>query len=189
MAGQPQQTFTLAEIARRLEVPQHRLIHLCEKRVVVPDVQDAGGRGSSRVFSARNFLELAIALRLRDMMLPVAATGAIIHVVEALEAKLGDEIPGFSLVDSLTGPNAPDLRVIISDGHLIFFSLGRENTLAKLFGGVSIEDVVGNAAFPAAHLKAIDPSAPETSFGGPEASSFARSEISLTAIARSLPLD
>ena len=98
MAEQPQQTFTLAEIARWLEVPQHRLIHLCEKQVVVPDDQDAGGRGSSRVFSARNFLELAVALRLRDMMLPVAATGAIVHVMRRLEELLSDELPDFSLV-------------------------------------------------------------------------------------------
>jgi DNA-binding transcriptional MerR regulator len=180
-------TFTLADISRRLDVPQHRLIHLCEKQVVVPDIKDAGGRGSSRVFSARNFLELAIALRLRDVMLPVAATGAIIHVIEALEDKLGDEIPSFSLVDSLTAPNAPDLRVIISDGHLIFFSLGLARR-AKLFGGLSIEDVEGNASW-AGQLQVLDPAAAETSFGGPEGSSFARLEISLTAIARSLPFD
>jgi hypothetical protein len=157
--------------------------------VVVPDIMDAGGRGSSRVFSARNFLELAIALRLRDMMLPVAATGAIIHVIKALEDKLGDEIAGFSLVDSLTGPNAPDLRVIISDGHLIFFSLSLANARPKLFGGVSIEDVEGNAGFQAAQLTAIDRTAAATHFGGPEGSSFARSEISLTVIAQSLSFD
>ena len=73
------QSFTLSEIARRLDVPQHRLIHLCEKGVVVPDVHEAAGRGSSRVFSSRNFLELAVALRLRDMMLPVAAIGAVVR--------------------------------------------------------------------------------------------------------------
>ena len=154
----------------------------------MPDIQDAGGRGSSRVFSARNFLELAIALRLRDMMLPVAATGAVVRVVESLEGKLGDEIPGFSLVESLTGPNAPDLRAIISDGHLIFFSLGLAGRRPKLFGGVSIEDVEGNAVAQDVELNVIDPTAAETSFGGPEGSSFARSEISLTAIAQSLPL-
>ncbi len=155
----------------------------------MPDIQDAGGRGSSRVFSARNFLELAIALRLRDMMLPVSATGAIVLVIGALEDKLGDELPGFSLVDSLTGRHAPDLRVIISDGHLIFFSLGLAGRRAKLFGGVSIEDVEGNAVARDVQLTAIDPAAAETSFGGPEGSSFARSEISLTAIAQSLPFN
>src|ERR1700683_4762287 len=136
-------TFTLAEIARRLDVPQHRLIHLCEKQVVGPPVQDAGGRGWSRIFSARNFLELAIALRLRDMMLPVSAAGAIVHVMRAMEDRLRDELPDFSLVTGLVAEKAPDLRVIISDGHLIFFALAPTGKNPKLFGGVSIEDVAG----------------------------------------------
>jgi DNA-binding transcriptional MerR regulator len=58
----PARSFTLSEIARRLDVPQHKLIHLCEKGVVVPEIHDAAGRGSSRVFSANNFLELAVAV-------------------------------------------------------------------------------------------------------------------------------
>src|SRR5947209_14172192 len=104
------QSFTISEIARRLDVPQHRLIHLCEKGVVVPDVHGATGRGSSRVFSSRNFLELAVALRLRDMMLPVAAVGAIVHVLRALEDRLQEELPDFALAESLRHQRAPELR-------------------------------------------------------------------------------
>src|SRR6201992_3614112 len=104
-------SFTLSEIARRLDVPQHRLIHLCEKGVVVPDVHGAAGRGSSRVFSSRNFLELAVAFRLRDMMLPVAAVGAVIHVLGSFEDRLRQDLPDFALADSLRKDRAPDLRV------------------------------------------------------------------------------
>ena len=68
MAGN---SYTLTEVARRLDVPQHRLIHLCEKGIVIPGVHAASGRGSSRVFSAGNYLELAVALRLRDMFIPM----------------------------------------------------------------------------------------------------------------------
>lgn len=181
-------TFTLAEIARRLDVPQHRLIHLCEKQVVVPDVQDAGGRGSSRIFSAQNFLELAVALRLRDMMLPVSAAGAIVHVMRAMEDRLRDELPGFSLVTGLASEKGPDLRVIISDGHRIFFALGPPGKNPKLFGGVSIEDVSGNASSAGAPLRAVEAHSAKGAFGGPEGSQFSRTEISLTAIAQSLPL-
>lgn len=182
------QTFTLAEIARRLDVPQHRLIHLCEKHVVVPDVQDAGGRGSSRIFSARNFLELAVALRLRDMLLPVSAAGAIVHVMRAIEDRLRDELPDFSLVTSLPADNAPDLRVIISDGHLIFVALGPAGKNPKLFGGVSIEDVSGNAGIAGDQLQPIEAQNANGAFGGPEGSQFSRTELSLTTIAQSLPL-
>lgn len=181
-------TFTLAEIARSLNVPQHRLIHLCEKQVVVPDVRDAGGRGSSRIFSGRNLLELAVALRLRDMMLPVAAAGAVVHVMRAMEDRLQDELPGFSLAAGLCGDAAPDLRVIIGDGQRIFFALGFAGKNPKLFGGLSIEDVEGNTG-AVDQLKPVQAQTSKAAFGGPEGSQFARTEISLTAIARSLPLD
>src|SRR5436190_19062422 len=104
-------TFTLPEIARRLDVPQHRLIHLCEKGVVVPEVHDAEGRGSSRVFSARNLLELAVAVRLRDMMLPVAAVGAIINVLRVFANRLWSEIGAFSLAYSSRTAAATELPV------------------------------------------------------------------------------
>jgi hypothetical protein len=183
-----ERTFTLAEVARRLEVPPHRLIHLCEKQVVVPDIQDAGGRGSSRVFSLRNLLERAVALRLRDMLLPVTATGAIVHVIRALEDRLQEELPGFSLVTSLAGTDAPDLRVIISDGHLIFFSLGQGSPSSKLFGGISIDDLANEQGPLAGSIGVVDVESAKPGFGGPEASRFSRSEISLTAIAEALPL-
>lgn len=181
-------TFALAEVARRLEVPQHRLIHLCEKLVVVPEIQDAGGRGSSRIFSARNFLELAVALRLREMMLPVTATRAIVQVMRTVEERLRSDLSGFSLVTSLTGADAPDLRVIISDGHLIFFSLGEKGKAPRLFGGVSIEDLSNTAGALGDPITIVDSKAEAEGFGGPEGSRFSRSEVSLTAIAQALPL-
>src|ERR1700743_3875776 len=113
----PARTFTLADVARRFGVPQHRLIHLCEKQIVVPDVHDAAGRGSSRVFSERNVLDLAVELRVRDLMLPLAVAGAIVHVVRALEEKLQEDVPHFSLVASLRTANPLDLRAIVSDGQ------------------------------------------------------------------------
>ena len=54
--------WTLFEIAKLLHQPQHRLIYLCEKGVIVPELSDAQGRGSSRRLSASNIFEFAIAL-------------------------------------------------------------------------------------------------------------------------------
>src|SRR4029450_9323656 len=92
---------TLTEAARLLGEPQHRLIHLCEKGVVVPDISEAQGRGSSRRFSPRNLLEFALALRLRATMIPVAAVAAVIHVLKTFERQVAKDLPGFTLPEGL----------------------------------------------------------------------------------------
>ena len=43
--------LTLGQIQDILNVPQHVLIHLCEKGVILPDFSDTKGRGQSRLFS------------------------------------------------------------------------------------------------------------------------------------------
>jgi DNA-binding transcriptional MerR regulator len=190
MAGH--QSFTLSEIARRLDVPQHRLIHLCEKGVVLPDVHGAAGRGSSRVFSSRNFLELAVALRLRDMMLPVAAVGAVVHVLRGFEERLQQDLPHFDMADSLREDRAPDLRVIISDGQTIYFSLGAAGRQPKLFGGIRMDQLEGGALAWDGQIDAVRfrGNARNGAGGlGPENSQYGRLELSVTAIAQALPID
>ncbi|HUA44567.1 MAG TPA: hypothetical protein VMA77_05025 [Solirubrobacteraceae bacterium] len=190
MAGD--ESFTLSEIARRLDVPQHRLIHLCEKGVVVPDVHDAAGRGSSRVFSSRNFLELAVALRLRDMMLPVVAVGAIVHVLRAFEAQLQQDLPHFALADGLRKDRAPDLRVIISDGQRIYFSLGAAGKDPKLFGGIPMDQLEGDAPAWDGQIDVVRfRGNARNGVGrlGPEHSHYGRLELSVTAVARALPIE
>jgi DNA-binding transcriptional MerR regulator len=186
------QSFTLSEIARRLDVPQHRLIHLCEKGVVVPDVHGAAGRGSSRVFSERNYLELAVALRLRDMLLPVATVGAVVHVLEAFEEQLQQDLPNFALAESLREDRAPDLRVIISDGRTVYFSLGTPGQEPKLFGGIPLKQLEGGAPAWDGHIEAArlrNGSRNRSRRLGPEHSQYGRLELSVTAIARALPID
>lgn len=187
------ETFTLSEVARHLDVPQHRLIHLCEKGVVVPDVHGASGRGSSRVFSVRNVLELAVALKLRDMMLPVSAVGSIVHVLRSFEQTLRGQLGAFSLTDDLRSDEAPDLRVIVSDGRLLYFSLGARGAAPKLFGGIELEQLTSSGATWDGAVRAVRTDGSKArdgaGFGGLEHSRFGRLELSITAIARTLPLD
>jgi DNA-binding transcriptional MerR regulator len=184
-------SFTLSEIAHRLDVPQHKLIHLCEKGVVVPEIHDAAGRGSSRVFSANNFLELAVALRLRDIMIPVAIAGAIVHVLRRFGQELRTGLDSSSLVESLHSPTSPELRVIISDGEEIYFSLAQPDEKAWLYGGIPLKPLTGgNAAWDVTlQQRGTNARYGKHIFGGPEGSKFARLELSVTAIARALPLD
>src|SRR5438093_10425565 len=92
--------WTLTKAARSLEEPQHRLIYLCEKGVVQPDLQDAEGRGSSRRFSARNLLEFAVALRLRELEISATFVGAVIHVLRIFERSVRRQLPAFHLPES-----------------------------------------------------------------------------------------
>jgi DNA-binding transcriptional MerR regulator len=193
--------WTLSEAARFLAEPQHRLIYLCEKGVVVPDFGNAKGRGSSRRFSARNLLEFAVVLKLRELTLPVDTVAAIIHVLRAFETKVADEIKGFDMIHSLRNKNAPDLRIIISDGRLLYFSLGVGAGNRKLFGGLDFHRLATKKIKPTTIRKekiaanefgkevTHKPAFPASEFGGPEGSKHARIEISVTRIAKDLPLD
>ena len=186
--------WTLTQAARVLGEPQHRLIYLCEKGVIDPDFRDAKGRGSSRRFSARNLLEFAIALRLRELDIGVTFVGAIIHVLRAFERSVGKELRGFKLPDSLRDPRAPDLRVVIADGARLYFTLAAPRSPAHVYGGINLQDVTSSQA--TAHAlgrglaarRASGKRSTSGGLGGPEGSRFLRLELSITELARALDL-
>lgn len=180
--------YTLSQAARLLNEPQHRLIYLCEKGVVQPDFQDAEGRGSSRRFSVRNLLEFAVALMLRELTIPVGPVGAIVYVLRAFEREIGRQSPGFRLAEGLRKRGAPELRIIVSDGERLYFSLGSGNKKPKLYGGIHFKRLVmGKPRIGAAQLRKT--SGRPGGLGGPEGSSHARIEVSVTAIAKDLPME
>ena len=190
--------WTLTEAARLLGEPQHRLIYLCEKGVVAPDFQEAEGRGSSRRFSARNMLEFAVALRLRDLELPAVVGGAVVHVLRQFEGRVRRQIPGFRLPDSLRPGNAPDLRVIVSDGRRLFFTLGGSKGASEVYGGIELADLMSGHGSQGALKQRLGPAkiragsavgAHDGEFGAPEGSRHARLEVSVTRIAQELRLE
>jgi DNA-binding transcriptional MerR regulator len=177
--------WSLSEAARLLHEPQHRLIYLCEKGVVVPDLGDAAGRGSSRRFSARNLLEFALALRLRDLTIPVGTVAAIVHVLRRFEKTVASQVGGFGLAEGLRKKGGPELRIIISDGECLYFTLGIGNRKPKLFGGIDFKQLTSpgkRASVSRQNLQALD------RFGGSEGSRYARVEIDVSRLARDLPL-
>ena len=181
--------FTIPEIAQILCTPQHTLIHLCEQGGITPDFADATGRGSSRRFSKRNVFEFAIALRLRALMLPVAAAGGVIRVLRAFERRVRDELPGFELPGGLQKKSAPDLRVVLSDGNLLFFTLAAAGKTPKVFGGVEIGKLISAPTKGKEAMRLVQKavtSGGETTFGRPEGSRYGRVELSLTRIAQYL---
>jgi DNA-binding transcriptional MerR regulator len=130
--------FTLTEAARALGVAQHKLIHLCEKKVVIPDVRDARGRGSSREFSKRNLFDFAVALEMRRLELPVSFVQAVLRVLRSFETAARKMLPRFKLPESLLAESSPRLALIILDGERIYFSLATEGDRERAFGGIAI---------------------------------------------------
>jgi hypothetical protein len=169
------------------------LIHLCEKGVVIPEVHAAAGRGSSRVFSPDNYLELAVALELRDMFIPVATLRGIIHVLRRFGHDIRQARPAQPLVDHLRTKSSPELRIILSDGRLLYFALHRGAAAPRLFGGVPLEMLSGGSSEPNGSAEppklARARSSKARGFGAPEGSEFVRLELSVNAVARSLSLD
>ena len=179
--------WTLSQAAQILETSQHRLIYLCEKKIVTPDHRGAAGRGSSRRFSLRNILEFAVALKLRDLTIPVAPIGAILYVLRAFEKIVGRHVSGFSFSRSLREKDAPELQIIISDGKRLYLSLCLRNKKPKLYGGVNFTRLLkGKPRVTSMDLQEVPKSA--GALDGPEGTKHVRIEVSVTAIARDLPV-
>lgn len=183
--------WTLSESAKLLGEPQHRLIHLCEKGAIVPEIGEARGRGSSRQFSSRNLLEFAVALKLRATTIQVAVVASVVRVLQQFERSVAKEIQGFSLPESLRTPAAPDLRIVISDGRYLFFTLGQGGRASKVFGGVNLTGRRKAKASRATPLRETSKpgAAGASGFGWPEGSRHVRVEVSVTQIAKDLPLE
>ncbi len=184
--------WTLAQAARLLDEPQHRLIYLCEKSVVIPDFADAKGRGSSRRFSLRNLLEFSVALRLRTLGLPARSIAAILYTLRAFEKRVSAKIPRFQIVEALRDRNRIELRALIRDGERLYFLLRPAGQDAQLFGGVSLGRVGSmSASALGSRLGAAPGAIPRDSagFAGPEGSLYVRLDINIGRIARDLKLD
>ena len=185
--------WTLTDAARLLGEPAHRLIYLCEKGVVQPEVQDAEGRGSSRRFSARNLLEFAVALRLRELGLPASVGAAVNYLLRAFERSVSKKMRDFRLPESLRLSKAPDLRVVMSDGGTFYFTLHSGGSVSKVYGGVDLDQLSkGKRAAierKLAHPSTSNRSASPQEFGRPEGSRYARVEVSITRIAQDLRLE
>jgi hypothetical protein len=184
--------WTLAQAARLLGEPQHRLIYLCEKQGVVPDVADAAGRGSSRRFSSRNLLQFAVALRLKTLGLPAKTTAIIVYALRAFERRVLSARPGADLLQTLRRPDGIELRAIVADGRLYFF-LRQGDDLGLVFGGVPLAKAVrANITALKSKMRAHCPAIilPDSaSFGGPEGSRYVRLDININEIARGLRLE
>ena len=128
---------TLKEVQLRLGVPQHVLIHLCEKGVIKPDFAETSGRGKRREFSQRNVFEFATALALRRVELPVATASFVIGLLRAFATATKKLVPGFALPDSLIDDDL-ELSLYLLDGERLVFRAGGSAMKAPLLLGADL---------------------------------------------------
>ena len=175
--------WTLTQAARALGHPQHRLIYLCEQGVVHP-VRDADGRGTSRLFSAANLLQFAIALHLRALEIPASIQQAVVDVLRVFEKR-----SRFGLPESLLKTDAPDLRIVIRDGASLYLLLRTTPYTPQILGGIDLQWLRGEGrALEDLELPEVGRAVHRDSraFGDPEGSRYWRVEISVTRVAQNL---
>lgn len=130
-------SYSLKEMQLRFNVPQHVLIHLCEKGVIKPDVADPHGRGKVREFSDRNLFEFAVALELRKYEIPISRIGVLIKILDAFEKAASKSINDFKMPLSLK--KGPAVAFYLFDGKEAIFSLGKTSLISfqldKLISG------------------------------------------------------
>lgn len=131
-------SISITQAAKALGVAPHKLIHLCERKVVTPEVRDARGRGTSRQFSRRNLFEFAVALEMRRLELPVSFVRAVLRVLRAFETELHSRQRDFALPDALLRKGAPEVRLLILDGERLYFRMRQASSTEVVLGGVNI---------------------------------------------------
>lgn len=119
-----EEPITLKEVQLRLGVPQHVLIHLCEKGVIEPDFAETSGRGKRREFSRRNLFEFGVALALRKFELPVATTALIVRVLRAFSRAVDKAAPGFEVPESLLEREVELSLHFYAGEHLVLSACG-----------------------------------------------------------------
>ena len=134
-----EEPVTLKEVQLRLGMPQHILIHLCEKGVIEPDFTETSGRGKRREFSRRNLFEFAVALTLRKFELPVAMTAFVIRLLRSFERAMLKPVPGFALPGFLL-EHGIELILHFYDGHFLVFHASGSGLRRPLLLGVDISE-------------------------------------------------
>ena len=116
----------------RLGQPQHVLIHLCEKGVVVPDLSPGKGRGKVRLFSLRNLYEFSVALELRKYDLPMQIVKLTTKSLRSFEKSIQKQFGKFKLPQSLIQYDIPFLLDIYDGKRVVFHFTATHGVTADL---------------------------------------------------------
>lgn len=114
--------IALKEVQLRLGVPQHVLIHLCEKGVIEPDFAETTGRGKRREFSERNLFEFAVAMALRSLEVSVAKTALLVRLLRGFTKTAHNAVPDLEVPGGLQSGRL-EMVMYLHDGSDVIVAL------------------------------------------------------------------
>lgn len=116
-----ERSYTMKEIEDRLQVKQNILIHLCEKRVVIPDLEDAKGRGRVRRFSDFNLFEFAVALEIKAYNINIGFIAVITRILRKYFE--GQDLQNnYNLMSFMGDKSLPTVFLVIADAKYAYFT-------------------------------------------------------------------
>jgi len=169
-----EEPIALKEVQLRLGVPQHVLIHLCEKGVIEADFAETSGRGKHREFSRRNLFEFGVALAVRRLELPVATAALLVRLLRSFSRAVTKAVPGFELPGALLA-HGTELALHLYDGHQLVLQARGGAVRRPFLVGANIADAASSTTRPRIEMLDALPAQYE-----------AQLEINLTQIARKI---
>lgn len=132
--------FSLSKVEKLFNVSQHVLIHLCEKNVITPEIQQTEGRGKFRKFSANNVFEFGLALELRRYQIPLSLIKAILLVVSGALRKVRNSFPDVSIHALLQFTQS---SLYLCEGSYVIFEFeGSHNLQKKILLAVELNKII-----------------------------------------------
>ena len=118
-----QQQWTTTQAARLLKQPTHRIIYLFDNHVVERPEHEPRGRGSSRLLSSRNLLELAVATTMWRLNVPTGTSRKLLDALRGWEQRMTAE--DFALPRSVEEDGGPTVRLILDQNGAVYVAIGR----------------------------------------------------------------
>ena len=137
--------FSNKDVQRLSQLSHRQIIYLAEKGIVVPELEDASGRGTTRWYSRRDMAKFMFAKALRDAGMDFPALGVITTVLSAFYDEL----------DTLLHKPSPSVPTVLHyiDGRLGFLSTTDGKRRTKVFEVTANGRVQLSAITPAKVLR------------------------------------
>ena len=106
-------TFKLSELSRIFGVNRHLIINLVERGIIRP-LEDAIGRGRSRLYSYANVLQIGIFLQLTNLNLSYSRASHLLSIVKSMIARESFEGLYYICVVGFVGGESQELNIFQS---------------------------------------------------------------------------